>query len=118
MGEMEVRTVEGAPLALRSRKTRAVLAVLALNAPRPVLREQLAALLWSRRDRDQARASLRQSVHELVEALAPAGSDIVRADRNHLSLRSERIWTDISTFSRARAWQSADEERLTGESAT
>ena len=57
----------------RSRKTRAVLAVLLFGGTRQVLRTELTGLLWSRREREQARASLRQSVHELRIALGPAG---------------------------------------------
>ena len=71
----------------RTRKTRAMLAVLAMASPRPVLRVQLASLLWSRREQEQARASLRQSVHELQDALAPDWGHLFIADRHHLSLR-------------------------------
>ena len=52
-----------------SRKTRAVLAVLALAAPKPVLRTRLTRLLWSGRAIEQGRGSLRQSVYELQQAL-------------------------------------------------
>jgi DNA-binding SARP family transcriptional activator len=48
----------------RTRKTRALLGILALASPKLVLRLQLAALLWSRRENEQARASLRQSVQD------------------------------------------------------
>src|SRR5690348_17057627 len=51
------------------RKTRALLAVVALSAPRPALRGRLAELLWSRRPEMQARGSLRQEIHRLTEAL-------------------------------------------------
>ena len=62
---MDVRGPDGMSLLPKGRKTRGVLAVLALNAGRPVMRDELTELLWSRRERDQARASLRQAVHEL-----------------------------------------------------
>ena len=82
----------------RTRKTRALLAVLAIASPKPVLRLQLAALLWSRRESDQARASLRQSVHELQDTLGPSWSHVFVTDRHHLSIRGEDLDID------ARAW--------------
>jgi DNA-binding SARP family transcriptional activator len=93
-GRMDVRDNTGASLLPRSRKTRAVLAVLALAAPRPVLRDQLAGLLWSMRDREQARASLRQAVHELQTLLQRLGP-VLQADRNHLSLRTPAVAVDL-----------------------
>ena len=59
--------------------------MLTLTAPRPVQRSQITALLWSRRENEQARASLRQSVHELQETLRTAWSHIVMAERHSLS---------------------------------
>jgi DNA-binding SARP family transcriptional activator/tetratricopeptide (TPR) repeat protein len=80
----------------RTRKTRALLAVLAMASPRPVLRMQLASLLWSRREQEQARASLRQSVHELQDALGPDWSHLFIADRHNLSLRGEGLMIDVA----------------------
>lgn len=87
----------------RGRKTRAILAILALAAPRPVLRLQLTGLLWSRRDRDQAQASLRQAVHELQEALGPSHGRLLLAGRHHLALRSEGLSVDALQASQADA---------------
>lgn len=84
----------------RLRKTRAVLAVLALRAPDPVLRSHLTALLWSRRDPQQARASLRQALHELLEALGPEAGALLQADRTHLALRADGLWVDVSKLTR------------------
>lgn len=78
----------------RVRKSRAVLAMLALAAPQPVARDAIAALLWSQRDRDQARASLRQCVHELQELLTPLGDGLLRADRNYLALLDDGLVVD------------------------
>jgi len=92
---MQVHDHAGADITPRIRKSRAVLAVLALAAPRPVLRDELAALLWSRRDRDQGRASLRQCVHELQTLLAGCNQPVLEADRNLLLLRTEAVWIDV-----------------------
>jgi len=79
----------------RSRKTRAVLAVLVLAAPRPVLRSQLTSLLWSRRGKEQAFASLRQAVHELQRALGEDVTKLLRVDRHHLALCDASLWVDV-----------------------
>ena len=78
----------------RSRKTRALVALLTLTAPRPVLRMQLTALLWSQREKEQARASLRQSVHELQETLGPAWNQILLAERHHLTMNLRNVTVD------------------------
>jgi DNA-binding SARP family transcriptional activator/tetratricopeptide (TPR) repeat protein len=85
----------------RSRKTRAVLAVLASVAPRPVLRTRLITLLWGRREREQAQGSLRQSVHELRLALGPRTGSLLKADRNHLALLDDRLWVDVHVLAAA-----------------
>jgi DNA-binding SARP family transcriptional activator/TolB-like protein len=94
LGTMAAVDENGRSLLPRGRKTRAVLAVLALASPDLVPRSRMTALLWSRRDREQARASLRQCVHELQDILAPLPGLFV-AERDHLMLKREDIATDL-----------------------
>ena len=75
--------------------------MLALAAPQPLLRDRITALLWSRRDREQARASLRQSVHELQTVLQPLGGALLQAGREHLALQTEGLWVDVTALTRA-----------------
>jgi TolB-like protein/DNA-binding SARP family transcriptional activator len=77
--------------------------VLALNAPRPVLRARLTALLWSNRENEQGRASLRQALHELQDVLGGAAGALIWADRNHLALRDKQLWVDALEIARAPA---------------
>ncbi len=93
-GGMSIRDSRGADYLPRSRKTRAVVAVLALNAPKPVLRMDLTGLLWSQREREQARASLRQAVHELQDAPGPAWTKVLVAERHHLAFGPRDISVD------------------------
>jgi len=93
----------GRPVLPRGRKTQAILAILALAAPRPVLRLQLIGLLWSQRDRDHARASLRQAVYELQDILEPGHGRLLLADRHHLALRVEGLSVDAHQASQADA---------------
>ena len=97
-GRMRVEDASGRSILPRSRKTRAVLAILALSPNRSVLRSALTTLLWSLREKEQGRASLRQAVHELQHALGPLASSIFRADRNHLTLSNDHLWVDASEF--------------------
>jgi DNA-binding SARP family transcriptional activator len=94
LGRMDVRAVTGEPLLPRSRKTRGVLAVLALESPNLVSRQRLAELLWSRRGEEQARGSLRQALHELQEALGPDGRGLIVATRETVALLDGAVWTD------------------------
>ena len=75
IGQMEAWTLTSESVLPAGRKTRALLAIVALGAPRPVLRSRLAEMLWSRRSEEQARASLRQEIHRLLEALGLARGD-------------------------------------------
>ncbi|MGC8477534.1 MAG: hypothetical protein ACP5NP_14370 [Acetobacteraceae bacterium] len=96
-GPMRI-VVAGVPVAPKTRKTRALLAVLAAQAPRPVLRTQLIALLWSTRAPDQARASLRQALHELQSVLGPLAARLLRVGRAELALDPAGLWRDSAAL--------------------
>ncbi len=98
LGRIRATDRHGIDILPRGRKARALLAILALIAPAPILREQACQLLWSRRDREQARASLRQSIHELQESLADLGREVLIVERGLLRLQRDAIWLDIDGF--------------------
>ena len=101
IGQMRAN-VAGATLPLpKVRKTRAVLAILALSAGRPVLRDHVTGLLWSTREREQARASLRQAIHELQVFGEAASVPPIRSERHHLVLESDGLWVDVHALARA-----------------
>jgi DNA-binding SARP family transcriptional activator/TolB-like protein len=115
IGQMEAWTITSENVLPAGRKTRALLAVVALSAPRPALRGRLAELLWSRRPEEQARASLRQEIHRLLETLTPAGAEIMQVTRDHLSLRSSAVWVDVEEVMRATTDQPASLSLLDGD---
>jgi DNA-binding SARP family transcriptional activator/TolB-like protein len=115
IGQMEAWTVTSENVLPPGRKTRALLAAVALSAPRPALRGRLAELLWSRRPEEQARASLRQEIHRLLETLSPAKSDILIVTRDQLSLRSGAVWVDVEEVMRATTSQPASLSLLDGD---
>ena len=87
IGPMAALTLDNESVLPPGRKTRGLLAILAMAGRRPVLRSKLAELLWSRRSEEQARASLRQEIHRLLEALNPVGTSLISVERHSLSLR-------------------------------
>jgi len=95
IGQMEAWSNNGESILPSGRKARALLAILALSGPNPVLRIRAAELLWSRRGEDEARASLRQEIQKLRVAFAPVRTEILVSTRVHLGLNSEVIWIDV-----------------------
>ncbi|MBF0861336.1 AfsR/SARP family transcriptional regulator [Gluconobacter kanchanaburiensis] len=87
IGQMEAKTLTGESVLPVGGKTRALLAVLALSDRKPVLRSRLAELLWSQRPEEMARASLRQEIHRLLDALSPLGVDVIDVQRHSLTLK-------------------------------
>lgn len=88
-------------LRLRSRKARALLGYLLLSESGEESRERLVGLLWSEVGEDKARASLRQVVHELREALEAIGCGALRAGRLSVSLDLATVVPDAREVLRA-----------------
>ena len=70
LGEFEARVGDALTLSLPARKSRALLAYLAVTGQRAERRERLAALLWGEVPEEQSRQSLRKALWHLREALA------------------------------------------------
>jgi len=85
----------------RSNKTRALLAYLLLAQPQPLLRTTVSALLWAGYAEQSALASLRQTLANLRECLAPF--DLLEAGRTTLSLPRDPtvLWCDVHAFEQA-----------------
>jgi DNA-binding SARP family transcriptional activator/tetratricopeptide (TPR) repeat protein len=106
IGRMDAWGLASERVLPRVRKTRGILAVLAMSAGRAVLRSRLTGLFWSTRDREQARASLRQSLHELGQALGPCGQ-VLLATRETATLVGDRLWVDATEVLRLGAAEPA-----------
>ena len=98
---MQAHDAAGRPILPRVRKTRAILAMLGLAAPRPILRTQFIALLWSRRDLQQARGSLRQALHELHDDIGELCATLLDIDRFQVGLRTSGLEVDVNPLDRA-----------------
>jgi len=84
--------------ALMTRKTRALIAYLALRGDSGQSREKLAELLWSNSAEEQARANLRQSLSSLRKALNSDGAVSLVADSDQISLAGPGIEVDVALF--------------------
>jgi DNA-binding SARP family transcriptional activator len=91
-------TTEHEELKLNSRKSRALLAVLIMEADRWVSREKLASLLWSDRGTKQARNSLNQALYEIRRAEVALGTNLIERESERVRLISCRIDSDLFRF--------------------
>lgn len=94
LGACEFRDRAGRPLPLTARKSRALLAFLALQQGRPQSRERLAALLWEDADAGLARTSLRQALSAIRRALPAKARAVLQADTLRVALDVARIEVD------------------------
>jgi TolB-like protein len=65
-----------------------------LSSDRDVPRQRLVDLLWSTRNIEQGRASLRQSLFEIRMSLAPAHENLIGIERDRIWLDRQRVWVD------------------------
>jgi DNA-binding SARP family transcriptional activator len=94
MGGCALINDAGTPLRLKTRKSWALLALLAQAGEGGCRREYLASLLWPRSGEDQARASLRQELAVLRKTLKDAPDDVLDAQNDVIILRPGPIDVD------------------------
>src|SRR6202451_468449 len=85
------------PIAVRSRKARALLAYLAMQPDYRARREELATLLWGDGPDKEARHSLRQCLIALRQDLSVA-ADVLLLDREAIGLHAQSVAVDARSF--------------------
>ena len=90
LGTVRLDNAAGDDLTPKARKTRALIALVAL-AKKPVSRSTLIGLLWGDRGEEQAKASLRQALYELRGL---AGSGYLIADRESVGIGPKKLASD------------------------
>lgn len=98
LGGFVLRDSGGVELSLPTRKVRALLSYLAVNADKPQPRERLMALLWSDRGERQARQSLNnalKSIRRLSNGTLPA---LLTSDGEQVALRGDLLESDVGRF--------------------
>src|SRR5215467_7378189 len=97
LGGFSVRAA-GKPLIFPTKKSRGLLAYLALGQGQVYAREHLAGLLWGDSSDEQARHSLRQALSDLRKALPRARPEILRSDPDGVALNPTAL--DVAAFER------------------
>src|SRR5215510_4686551 len=90
-GRFEAAAPSGRALDIASKKNRALLAYLALAPGGPVPRDRLVGLLWSERDDEHARNSLRQALVALRRDLNGVGSSPLVVADDAVALDPSRV---------------------------
>ena len=98
LGKFALRDQAGAEIAVKSRKIRALLGFLALNADRRHEREMLANFLWGDRFDTQARQSLRQALLILRQLFGERAPDMLEIDDEAVLLKTAAVQTDVLDF--------------------
>src|SRR5215471_8440231 len=100
LGGFEATGAQERGVEIAARKTRALLAYLALAVGRPQGRDKLANLLWSNRGDKQARDSLRQALTDLRDALANLSPPPLATHQDTVSLDRAAVDVDALEFER------------------
>ncbi|HEY0650009.1 BTAD domain-containing putative transcriptional regulator [Phenylobacterium sp.] len=96
LGRFGLAAEDRQPIAIASRRARALLGFLCFAGPAGATREQLSGLLWSDRGEPQARASLRQCLLELRNLLESHGLDLLDVGRESISLKRDKVSDDVA----------------------
>jgi TolB-like protein len=106
-----VATASGQTVEIAAKKTRALLAYLALPAGRQHTRDKLADLLWSDRGDKQARASLRQALGELRKSFDALEDSPLAFDHDTVALDSALVEVDVARLESLAAGENLDDLR-------
>src|SRR5262245_52497963 len=98
LGSFELRGPGDRPLRITARKTRALLAFLALQNGTRQSRERLAALLWEDAEAELARSSLRQALTALRRALPAKLHTLLEADPQQVALNLAQVQVDVHSL--------------------
>jgi len=109
LGGFEVSDGAGAAVPLPTRKTQAVLAMLARKPGSAVARARLAGLLWPDRPDAQGRASLRQALASIRRALEACGAAGPAASGDAVALDPAAVEVDVAAFEAALGTGDLDE---------
>lgn len=95
-GPFRVKVDDGLTIAPTSPLRQAILAVLVLAPEQLKARKSLQTMFWGSADPVNASANLRTALYQLRQDLLPLGTDVLRADRQTVSLRPGTIRVDLA----------------------
>lgn len=97
-GGFELTDADGKELTLTTRKARALLAFLLVEAGQWHSRERLAGLLWGDRAQTQARNSLNQALYEIRKLEEAFGKPVIEREPERVRIVGGVIESDVSKF--------------------
>ncbi|MEP1143478.1 MAG: hypothetical protein ABJH52_07140 [Henriciella sp.] len=100
-GSFQVVTQSDIPIDISNRRARAILAMLSINPGQSLSRDLVSKLIWAGRFKPQARASLRQCLHDLKRELQGSGLDILDVSNTELTVKPYLIRTDLQSLETA-----------------
>lgn len=106
-----VAAASGKTIEIAAKKTRALLAYLALPVGRQHTRDELADLLWSDREDKQARASLRQALGDLRRDFDAVAISPLTFDHDKVAVDAAMVEVDVATLERCAASEGLDDLR-------
>ena len=100
-GSIQVATYSGTPIDISNRRGRIILAMLSINPGQALSRDLVSKLIWEGRFKPQARASLRQCLHDLKRELQGSGLDVLEVSNTQLAIKPHLIQTDLQALETA-----------------
>ena len=98
LGAFRLQSAAGEPVLLPTKKSKALLAYLALAAGQLRSRSSLASLLWDEAGEPQARESLRQTLSLLRKALLPSHAQPIISEGDAIALDPSVLYLDALEF--------------------
>ena len=95
MGTFRLAGPDGAEIKIRSKKNKALAAILALSPRCTTTRERLGNILWGSHGEEQARASVRQSLTSLRAELGPFWEELIQEGGANLTLKLTKLSVDV-----------------------
>lgn len=100
-GSIQVTTRFSAQLEITNRRALIILAMLSINPGQALSRDFVSKLIWEGRFKPQARASLRQCLHDLKRELQKFDLDILEISNTQLAVKPDLIDTDLKALEMA-----------------
>lgn len=100
-GSIQVATQSGLSINIPNLRARITLALLSINPGQGISRDLVSKLIWAGRFKPQARASLRQCLHDLKRELQKFGLDILDVSNSQLAINPKLIDTDLQVLETA-----------------
>lgn len=101
LGGATLATDAGDAITFPTRKALGLFAYIAMQGGQGAARDTLAGLYWSESPDQNARASLRRTLHELTQALGPLSEEVMEIGRDRVALKQDAVAIDALEFDAA-----------------